>query len=142
MSDLHGILNGNKNVESKNYETFQNTFGKWLEFSLMYDFLKTRKQYIYNKDIPHASCLCEICENVCLLAKGISKSLKNDGLPVNPHDIVEEYACDTSSRSCMFGECIVCSLHHDLYFNQNESGESDIDFEHEDEKNTVTYSKW
>ena len=49
--------------------------------------------------------------------------------------------CVSSSRSCMFGERSARSISHALNFDQNESGESGIDSEHEDDKNAVTYAK-
>ena len=65
-------------------ESFESKFGKILTFSQLYDFLKGRKEYVYNINIPHASCLCEICENSSLLAKGLNKlkrSSKHDCQP-------------------------------------------------------------
>ena len=58
----------------------------------------------YNRDIPQSSCLCEVCENVCLLAKGINKSCKLN-LAVNPHDLVESFSCTSTSKACMQGDC-------------------------------------
>ena len=40
----------------------------------MYNFLKMHKEMAYNSDIPHSSCLCEVCENASLLAKGMNSS--------------------------------------------------------------------
>ena len=34
--------------------------------------LKYHKDYCYNQNTPHGSCLCEICENYVLLAKGLN----------------------------------------------------------------------
>ena len=39
-------------------------------FKDLHDILN--KQYIYNKNIPHTSCLCDTCEKSVLLAKGIN----------------------------------------------------------------------
>lgn len=70
----------------------------------MYSFLKSRKQFIWNKNIPEISCLCEVCENICLFARGINKNLKLS-LPVDPHTLVEENSCDSTNVSCMTGAC-------------------------------------
>ena len=59
---------------------------------------------MYNRDIPQSSCLCEVCENVCLLAKVINNS-RNVDLLTNPHDLVEKYACNSDSKHCMYGNC-------------------------------------
>ena len=59
---------------------------------------------MYNRDIPQSSCLCEVCDNACLLAKVINNS-KNVDLLSNPHDLVEKYACNSDSKHCMYGNC-------------------------------------
>lgn len=58
------------------YDSFNSKFGKKLTFSQLYDFLKAHKEYVYHTNIPHASCLCEICENTSLLTKGLNKFKK------------------------------------------------------------------
>ena len=62
--------------------------------------MKSHKQYIFIRDIPHGCYLCEICETVVLLVKGISKALKIDmkDVPTNPHDTVEYNLCDSSNE--------------------------------------------
>ena len=59
---------------------FSNAFGCPLKFALLYDVLKLNKEYVFNIDIPQWPCLCELCENVTLLATGVNKVLK-DKLP-------------------------------------------------------------
>ena len=50
------------------------------------------KEVAYNSDISHSSCLCEVCENASLLAKGINSSLKSsDILSPTTHDLVETH---------------------------------------------------
>ena len=67
------------------------------------------KEVAYNSDIPHSSCLCEVCENASLLAKGINSSLKSsDILSSTAHDLVETHTCDSSSKDCMLGNCTEC----------------------------------
>ena len=64
------------------------------------------KEAAYNSDIPHSSCLCEVCENVSLLAKEINSSLKSsDTLSPNVHDLLEAHTCNSSSKNCMLGNC-------------------------------------
>ena len=93
MRDIIDIANGTGKIEIAN--SFIQTFNKSLTFSQLYDFLKAHKEYSYNKNIPHGSCLCDICENCVLLAKGLNKKLE-EPLPTNPHDLVEKFACDVN----------------------------------------------
>ena len=45
-----------------------------------------------NSDIPHSSCLCEVCKNAPLLAKVINSSLKSsDILSPTAHELAETY---------------------------------------------------
>ena len=65
IRDLHKIANGGEitgDVHKK--ETFLTSFGCKLKFGLLYSFLKSQKQYIFNQNIPQWSCLCEICEYI------------------------------------------------------------------------------
>ena len=85
LRDLHDIINGSNllnNDDEDDYDdnddsnvSFPSSFDKKLSFSLMYSLLKRCKQYVFNKHIPHSTCLCEVCENVSLLAKGLNKSI-------------------------------------------------------------------
>ena len=79
LRDIIDIANGTGKIEIAN--SFIQTFNKSLTFSQLYDFLKTHKKYSYNKNIPHDSCLCDICENCVLLAKGLNKKIEE---PLRP----------------------------------------------------------
>ena len=72
LKDLHDVLNGTSASIGEAPPNFQTTFSEKLTFSQLYDFIKNHKQYIYNKNIPHTSCLCDTCENSVLLVKGIN----------------------------------------------------------------------
>lgn len=37
-----------------------------LSFSVFYHFIKRKKQFIFQRDIPDTSCLCEVCENAAM----------------------------------------------------------------------------
>ena len=66
------------------------------------------KEVAYSSDIPHSSCLCEVCENALLLVKGINSSDINkssDILLSIAHSLVETQACDSTSKDCMHGNC-------------------------------------
>ena len=62
LKDLHDILNGTSASIGQAPPNFQTTFSEKLTFSQLYDFIKNHKQYIYSKNIPHTSCLCDTCE--------------------------------------------------------------------------------
>ena len=59
LREIVSIANRNEASD----ESFESKCNKKLTFSQLYDFLKIHKEYVYNINIPHASCLCEICEN-------------------------------------------------------------------------------
>ena len=108
IRDLHEITNGGSVIEEVGEDSFSNAFDRPLKCALLYDVLKLHKEYVFNRDIPQWSCLCELCENVTLLATGVNKVLK-DKLPTSPHDIVEKFSC-RSTRHCMYDACCeVCS---------------------------------
>ena len=77
IRDLHEITNGGSVIEEVGGDSFSNAFGRPLKFALLYDVLKLHKEYVFNRDIPLWSCLCESCENVILLATGVNMVLKD-----------------------------------------------------------------
>ena len=138
LKDLHDILNGTSASIGQAPQNFQTTFSEKLTFSQLYDFIKNHKQYIYNKNIPHTSCLCDTCENSVLLAKGINSCKKvPNGLPETPHDIVERYSC-SDQRACMFNECSECK---DGKLCDNWS-DSNSDYISDANANEVSFYKW
>ena len=85
---------------------------------------------LVNDQIPQSSCLCELCENAVLLAKGIHSSLKSKILATNVQDLVEVNSCDSSQDVCMVGEwehCLTSKL-----------SLSDFD----EEKTTILFLNW
>ena len=68
LKDLLDMINGIE-LHSSN---FVSTFLEMLSFSQLNDFIKSHKRFVYNKNIPHTSCLCDTCENVVLLAKSLN----------------------------------------------------------------------
>ena len=76
-------------------DSFMSEFGRNLSFRQLYELIKANKQYIYNKNIPRATCLFEICENAVFFMQGLNKSIPKElNLPSNLHDIVEKLSCD------------------------------------------------
>ena len=88
--------------KDKNSEKFSDVFEIDLSFTQLCNHLKSRKQNIFNRDIPYGSCLCKICENAVLMVEGISKTLKNDmkHVPINPHDTDDCNSFDSNDESC------------------------------------------
>ena len=62
LRDVLDIVNGNEIAGfQKDNLSFQDRFEKKLSFSKLYNFFKSYKQYIWNRDIPESSCLCKEC---------------------------------------------------------------------------------
>ena len=106
LLEIVSIANSNEAVN----ESFESKFNKKLTFSQSYDILKIQKEYTYNINIPHASCLCEICENSSLLTKRLNKLKRKfkKRLPNNPHDLVEKFSCDSDTAVCMLENSASC----------------------------------
>jgi len=142
LRDLLNILNGNEVAGSTaGVETFFGKFEKPLSFSLLYNFVRNHKQFVYNQDIPQGSCLCEVCENACLLAKGINLCAKLD-LPTNPHDIVEENCCDSTNDDCMLGSCENCSIPKKFSKIDDDASTDTDSSDGEIDGDQVSYCKW
>ena len=107
--NLRDIIDiGNVSGKIKIATSFIQTFTKSLTFSQLYNFLKAWKEYSYNKNIPHGSCLCDIFETCVLLAKGLNKKIE-EPLPKNPHYLVEKFACYLNIKKCVLDQCQSCS---------------------------------
>ena len=68
------------------------------------------KEVAYNSDIPHSSCLCEVCKNTSVLAKGINSGLKSSDILSSLLTIwLKTHTCDSSSKDCKlenYPECL------------------------------------
>ena len=107
--DLLEIINGSKSITNENFPSFTEAFEHETSFRQMFNFVKMHKEMAYNSDIPHSSCLCEVCKNVSLLAKGINSGLKSSDISSSTHDLVETHTCDLSSKDCKlenYPECL------------------------------------
>ena len=74
---------------------------------MFYKFIRLHKEYVFHKNIPHYTCLCEDCENTVLLARRLAHACKSRQVPSNPHSIAEFYSCN-DSNACMMNLCDVC----------------------------------
>ena len=107
LNDLLNNENGSSLI--KNESSFEFSFGKKIKFRQLYEYIKSNREYVYNRDIPQSPCLCEICENVCFIAKASNKKIKSCNMvPTDLHSLAEKYTCDSSSRTCMFSENECC----------------------------------
>ena len=152
IRDFHEIASGGSGIEEAGGDSFSNGFGSPLKFALLYDVLKLHKEYVFNRDIPQWPCLCELCENVTLLATGVNKVLK-DKLPMSPHDILEKFSC-SSTRHCMYDACCeICSAidinisdNMEIIESPNEDSTDNDDDCHDDQsdqpKKSVRFYEW
>ena len=107
LNDLLNIANGSLLV--KNESSFEFLFGKKKKFHQLCEYIKSNRGYVCIRDIPQLSCLCEICENVCFVAKALNKKVKSCNMvATDPHSLAEKYTRDSSSRTCMFSENECC----------------------------------
>ena len=70
-------------------ETYRDNFVYELSFSSLYGFIKAHKQFVFNRVIPQGSCLCEVRENACFLAKGLNKRF-HLSLSTDPHNLLKK----------------------------------------------------
>lgn len=60
------MINGQLKILKEN-------FRKELFFSIWFHFVKRKKHIVFQRIMPDTLCLCEICENVALIARGVRK---------------------------------------------------------------------
>ena len=103
LNEALDISNGCSATEVQSKEdSFVNRSQKKISYRQFYEFIKANNQYVFNKDIPHATCLCKICENAVYFMKALNQHLPKElTLPTNPHDIVEKVWCDSRNDNCM-----------------------------------------
>ena len=101
LRDLLDIINGTRKVDVA--DTFYQNFKKLVTFSQLYDFAKYHKVYCYDQNIPHG-CLCKICENCVLLAKGMNTRLQCL-LPFNPYELIESFLCNLQEIVFVMDRC-------------------------------------
>ena len=68
------------------------------------------KEDIYNGFIPKWSSLCQVCENVVMLCIGINEvANKEKQTTENPHDVVENFGCNSDFLESMQSKCSPCT---------------------------------
>ena len=143
LRDLLSIISGVDIEGMVVAETYRDSFGYKLSFTSLYGFIKAHKQFIFNRDISQGSCLCEVCKNACLPAKGLNKRFRLS-LPTDPHNLVKKNACDLSSASCMIGGCSECAPKSFLAAKlaESETLDSSESEDSEGDSQDVEYYKW
>ena len=132
IRDTLDILNGtDENITQEDELTFRKKFGKNITFRQLYTFIKMHKQYIFNKDTPHWSCMCEICENMLLLMKGMNTKLKSQ-INLEVYDICKRFECTNLSDDCMSAQCDECK----------DSGLKSLDFNLQNHEDRITFKMW
>ena len=107
LHDLPDIINGTEKVDVT--DTFYQNFKNLLTFSQLYDFVKYHKEYCYNQNIPHGSCLYEVFENCVLLVKGLNTRLPCP-LSTNPYELMERFSCNLKQMDCVMDRCPTCCV--------------------------------
>ena len=74
-SGHYGTLNNQE-------DRFHINFEENLSFGIFSRLIRHKKQFVYQRDIPDTSYLCEACENAAMMAKVIRK--KKSCHPINP----------------------------------------------------------
>ena len=139
MRDILNILN-----ISDAEESYLQAFDDKLSFRILHRLLNEHKQYIYNKRIPHNTCLCEVFKNTVLLSKGIARIFSSN-IPTDPHIIGENYSCDSDAAECMLGQRDECNDHGlkpEDFEKTLSAGYSDSDSEEREFDRTVCFYEW
>ena len=74
---------------------------------------------MFNKNIPHWSCLCKIGENTLYLVEGMNKKFPIEENSMN--NLMERFSCSPDQAS-MFSQCDHCHQHN------IPAGAFDVDF--------------
>ena len=56
-----------------------------LKFSIIYQYIKSKKEFIIQSKIPEVNCLCPVCESIELICEGINKPSRDISLPTKCH---------------------------------------------------------
>ena len=77
LQEILEIVNGSSEVQQTIDESFPARFeNKIVAFRMLYNFVNKHKNYKFQRDNPHESRTCEICENIHLFIMSINRNLK------------------------------------------------------------------
>ena len=73
-----------------------------LKFSKIYRYVRSKKEYIIQSNIPDVNCLCPVCESIELLCEAISNCKGNEKLklPTKCHKIITKIGCEQLTGYC------------------------------------------
>ena len=97
----------NSNTGSK--QSFETRFGKEQTFSQLFDFCKLQKEYTFNSNVPHTSCLCKKCGKSSLFTKGLNhwKKIFREKFPTNPYGLIEKFSCNSGKGNYLLEKCLL-----------------------------------
>ena len=87
------------------------SFSEKLNFCELYNFKKSQKLFIHNKNISHTSCLCDTWQNNALLAKGLDickKILWSSSRNILWHSQKYSSSSEKKIRKTVFKDCTKC----------------------------------
>ena len=88
FNDLLNITNGSSLIKSES--SFEFSFGKKIKLHQLYEYIKSNREYVYNRDIRQQSHLCKICLNVYFVAKALNKKIKSCNMVLTDHHSLAE----------------------------------------------------
>ena len=102
----------------------------------LYELIKFNKQYIYNQNIPHATCLCKICKNAVFYMQSVNQSFPKElNLQSILHDIFQKISCNSDCPDCVNSKFKECELPEKI-------DESETDKQTALETDNITFNKW
>ena len=89
LNELSKIISEDKDEE----------FSK-LNFSTIYRYIRSNKEYIIQSKIPEVNCLCHVCEGIELICDGVNKS----------SELILKVACNHVTEKCAKDVCENCPV--------------------------------
>ena len=99
LNELSKIISEDKDEE----------FSK-LNFSTIYRYIRSNKEYIIQSKIPEVNCLCHVCEGIELICDGVNKSSDEINLPTKCHELILKVACNHVTEKCAKDVCENCPV--------------------------------
>ena len=83
-----------------------------LKFSTIYRYVRSKIEYIIQRNIPDVDCLCPVCESLELLCEAVSNCKGNETLKVATkcHEIITKICCELLKEDCCNNTCKCPSL--------------------------------
>ena len=83
-----------------------------LKFLTIYRYVRSKKEYIIQRNIPDVDCLCPVCESLELLCEAVSNCKGNETLKVATkcHEIITKIGCEQLKEDRCNNTCKCPSL--------------------------------